>query len=488
VNSLLLVLSVIRDAELRSMLKNALEARGHSVVESEEPSQARSLLDHGIHPDLLVFGPDLPGSETRISADLEFLRCAAAAGTRVCLLGSPAETEIYARAGRIGMVSMVEAPLTRGRVESIAAELCREAGSGAESPRPGWEALQRSGHDDMRPLIEELGENRYFLALSPAMREIHRQCLLLADLDVPVLILGESGTGKEVVANLIHSRSRRSRQKLLNVNCAALPVDLLESELFGHRQGAFTGAVRDRAGRFEQADRGTLLLDEIGEISAQMQAKLLHVLQDGQFTRLGGQQSTRVDVRILAATNIEMETALRERTFREDLYYRLSAFTIHVPALRQRREEIPWLIEETIRRAPAEIKAGSEIRFSSRLIDAACLCEWRGNIRELRNFVIRTLVLRDLDAALRELDAKSAPLAAAAAVAPESSDSACASGMRAAVRDLKDRTEARMIREALDASGWNRRHAAQHLNISYRALLYKIQRHRLAPSMARGME
>jgi transcriptional regulator with GAF, ATPase, and Fis domain len=265
-----------------------------------------------------------------------------------------------------------------------------------------------------------------------------------------------------------------------------LPAELLESELFGHRQGAFTGATKDRAGRFEQANRGTILLDEIGEISAPMQAKLLHVLQDGQFQRLGGQESTRVDVRILAATNVEMESALREKTFREDLFYRLSAFTIQVPPLRERREEIPCLIEETVRRAPAEMKAGGDLRFPSRLMDAALRYEWRGNVRELRNFVTRTIIMRDHDAAVRELETRIASRNAGSRQPVPLAAPQC-TGMRSVVRELKDRTETQMIQEALDAAGWNRRRAAKNLNISYRALLYKIQQHRLSPRVAGGV-
>jgi DNA-binding NtrC family response regulator len=218
-----------------------------------------------------------------------------------------------------------------------------------------------------------------------------------------------------------------------------------------------------------------------------MQAKLLHVLQDGRFTRLGAQESSKVDVRVLAATNVPIENALREKTFREDLYYRLSAFTINVPPLRERREEIPYLIEETIRRTPSEMKSWGEPGISSRLLDAALLYDWRGNLRELSNFVIRTIIMQDPDAALRELEMK---IAAANGTAHEARFGMAlphCTGMRSIVRDVKDRTEAQMIQEALDASGWNRRNAAQDLNISYRALLYKIQQHRLTPRMPRAL-
>jgi transcriptional regulator with PAS, ATPase and Fis domain len=296
-----------------------------------------------------------------------------------------------------------------------------------------------------------------------------------------VLILGETGTGKEVIARLVHKLSPRSKERFLNVNCAALPVDLLESELFGHRQGAFTGALRDRPGKLEQANRGTILLDEIGEIGVHLQAKLLHVLQDGQFTRLGGQESTKVDVRIVAATNIDMETALQEKTFREDLYYRLNTFTIKVPPLRARREEIPYLIEETIRRTPNEAKNYNGTRFCSRLMDSAVLYEWPGNVRELCNFVTKTIVMRDQDSAIRELETKIAAMSVAPGREIAHDVELHRPAMRSLVQDVKNRTEVTMIQDALENSGWNRRRAAKYLNISYRGLLYKINQHRLSP-------
>jgi transcriptional regulator with GAF, ATPase, and Fis domain len=331
------------------------------------------------------------------------------------------------------------------------------------------------------PYLEELGGSNFFLAASPQMLEIHRQVKLLADIDVNVLILGESGTGKEVIAQLIHKHSGRSGEEFLKVNCAALPADLLESELFGHRQGAFTGAIKDRAGKFEQANRGTLLLDEIGEIGVQMQAKLLQVLQDGQFARLGAQETTEVDVRVLAATNVQMEDALFAKTFREDLYYRLSVFTIKVPPLRERREEIPYLIEEFIRRSPVELTKGFGSSIPSRLMDAALRYDWKGNLRELRNFVTRTIVMRDVEAATRELETKAA--ASETADSPNQSNNmpAPCAGIRSVIRDVKARTEAKMIESALETFGWNRRRAAQYLNMSYRALLYKIQQYHLRP-------
>ena len=180
-----------------------------------------------------------------------------------------------------------------------------------------------------------------------------------------------------------------------------------------------------------------------------------------------------------------MESALREKKFREDLFYRLSVFTINIPPLRERREEIPYLIEETIRRAPAEMKNGSENGFSSRLMDVALLYDWPGNLRELRNFVTRTIIMRDPDAAVRELEAKIETGKQSGCEDEAIGSSTQCSGMRSIMRDVKDRTEAQLIQEALEVVGWNRRHAAQYLNISYRGLLYKIQQHRLTPKFNR---
>lgn len=491
---MLLVLNVIQDAQTRDFVRMVLEGAGHRVVDAAGSAQAQSLLGNGLDPDLVLCeasASDPSGSEN--FRDVVEYACK----QRFCLITKAGELGLRDEASALGIKHFLSRPVTRFDLESLIDVVSHvEAQPGASiapPPRSAKVAVSETGKhedetgarapDDLRlvPYIEELGGNNFFLAASPKMLEIHRQVKLLADLDVNVLLLGESGTGKEVVAQLIHKNSRRSREKFLKVNCAALPAELLESELFGHRQGAFTGAISDRAGKFEQANRGTLLLDEIGEIGVQMQAKLLHVLQDGQFARLGAQETSKVDVRVLAATNVQIEDALLNGTFREDLYYRLNVFTIKVPPLRERREEIPYLIEQIIRRAPAEMRNGFEPDFSSRLMDAALLYDWRGNVRELRNFVTRTMVMRDSDAAARELEAK---VAASSTDEPQDfvvdASLPCA-GIRSIVRDVKERTESEMIRNALEVFGWNRRRAAQYLNISYRSMLYKIQQHRLKP-------
>jgi transcriptional regulator with PAS, ATPase and Fis domain len=265
------------------------------------------------------------------------------------------------------------------------------------------------------------------------------------------------------------------------VNCAALPNDLLESELFGYEAGAFTGAMKAKPGKFEQCQKGTILLDEIGEMSPQMQAKLLHVLQDGEFSRLGARANTKVDVRVVAATNIDMQKAMAEKTFREDLYYRLNAFVIHVPPLRERKEEIPYLLEELARRLAVTNRI-EPITFSARLIAAALAYHWPGNLRELGNFVKRYLILRDETAALVELEAKMPTRAALAVAEVPATIAQTDSGLKSVVRSMKDEKETQIIRDTLEQTGWNRRIAAEKLQISYKALLYKIRQYNLEVS------
>lgn len=331
-------------------------------------------------------------------------------------------------------------------------------------------------------LLHELDNHGFFLAGCPAMLRMHEEIRILASVDFPILILGESGSGKEIVARLLHSYSARAGKGFFNVNTAAIPSELLESELFGYEPGAFTGAAKSKPGKFELADKGTLLLDEIGEMSLQMQAKLLHVLQDGTFSRLGARHSMKMDVRVLAATNVNMETAIAEKRFREDLYYRLNAFTITVPSLRERREEIPALLEQMMLRGFASIGREPQV-LSNRLLEAALEYHWPGNLRELRNFVTRLIVLQDQDAQYELLRAKTkaAALPSVSREAVQVSDpiEPVSVTLKGVVNYQKHETERRMIKEALSASGWNRRRAAVTLQISYRALLYKIQQHNL---------
>jgi len=312
------------------------------------------------------------------------------------------------------------------------------------------------------------------------MRKLRSQAALVANVDIPVLMLGESGTGKEVMARLVHKLSPRAHRTFLKVNCAAVPADLLESELFGYEAGAFTGATHAKPGKFELCNKGTILLDEIGEMPPSLQAKLLHVLQDQQFSRLGSRSVVRVDVRIMAATNVNIPEALATKRLREDLYYRLNAFTLQIPPLRERREEIPILLKHFMSQL-SEQYARPPLAFSPEMMQACANYPWPGNLRELGNFVKRFLVLGDEKLAINELkprtDGSGAEFESSLARSGEP-----LGGLKSLARSEKDGAEAEAIARALDETNWNRKQAATMLQISYKALLYKIRQYGIARS------
>ena len=268
---------------------------------------------------------------------------------------------------------------------------------------------------------------------------------------------------------------------MVKVNCAALPAELLESELFGYEAGAFTGAGKSKPGKFELANKGTILLDEIGEMSTGLQAKLLHVLQDGSYSRLGGRANITADARVLAATNIDVRRAIAERKLREDLYYRLNAFTLTVPPLRERREEVPVLLRYYMNNLARQFGKNAP-PVSDRLVQECMRYHWPGNLRELCNLVKRYLVLEDENMVIEELQARSKEEMGEMDGSPASARG----GLKTMMRNLKDDAEAREIQRALEDSSWNRKVAAARLNISYKALLYKIKQHGLSP-VGRGL-
>jgi transcriptional regulator with PAS, ATPase and Fis domain len=294
---------------------------------------------------------------------------------------------------------------------------------------------------------------------------------MVAKYDVPVLLLGESGTGKEVLALFLHRSSNRANRPFMKVNCAAVPSELLESELFGYDAGAFTGANKAKPGKFEQCDGGTLLLDEIGEMPAALQAKMLHVLQDGQFSRLGSRTAaTKVDVRILAATNIDISQAIAAKQIRQDLYYRLNGFSLHLPPLRDRKEEIPVLLKHFIAMY-ADRFARPALEVSPGLLQVCARYPWPGNLRELENFAKRFVILGDENAALADLQGSESMTAD-----PQSDP-----GLKSLTRSVKNVAEAEAIARALQQTNWHRQKAAALLQISYKALLYKIRQYELQP-------
>lgn len=321
-----------------------------------------------------------------------------------------------------------------------------------------------------------LTDTQSFVRFSPRMRDIESQAALVARADIPLLILGESGTGKEVLALYTHKMSSRSQRTFLKVNCAAMPAELIESELFGYEQGAFTGAVKTKQGKFEDCNGGTIFLDEIGEMPAMLQAKLLQVLQDGTFSRLGGRSTIKVDVRVIAATNINMKQAIAKKTFREDLYYRLNGFTLNVPPLRERREEIPVLANYFMRKGAARY-GRSPLAFSPGFMAKLTQYGWPGNLRELENIVNCYLVLGDEKEILREIGSFEAP----AQISVVTAETPNRVGLKRLVRNLKGEAESTAIAQVLEEKRWNRKAAASDLKISYKALLYKIKQYNLEP-------
>jgi two-component system, NtrC family, response regulator AtoC len=347
------------------------------------------------------------------------------------------------------------------------------------------------------------------LGNSPQMAEVRALIDRVAETDVTVLIRGESGTGKELVARAIRAASPRKNHPLIKVNCAALPTELLESELFGFERGAFSGALQAKPGKFEFANHGTILLDEIGEMNPSLQAKLLHVLQDGQFSRLGGHTDVRVDVRIIAATNRCLEDAVAEGIFREDLFFRLNVVCIYLPTLRERREEIPALVEHFLAKYSAHYNRPGT-RISDETLAAFMEHDWPGNVRELENVIQRIVILGSESHTSNPLMRRRAerpavhivprtappPPMPAAPPAPPSTSSAETGAVDRAVEQeveaagdqpslkLIGRAAARaaereLILRMLHRTRWNRKEAAEMLGISYKALLYKIKENRL---------
>lgn len=449
-----------------------LQVDDYNVETASSGIEAIDRLKAGFSPDLILLDmamPEMNGMQT-----IEACR-KIKPSQKIVVLSCVSTTSTVVKAIKLGALDYILKPFYRDQLNSVV-ERSLNADCGQEPGGDVGAKFSSQHHAE----IEELGDNFFFLAASPAMKKIREQIRLIAKVDVSVLMLGESGVGKEIVAKLIHKESNRSRRPLLKVNCAALPSELLESELFGYEAGAFTGAHKSKPGKFELADGGTLLLDEIGEMSPFLQPKLLHVLQDGHFSRLGSRTSTNVDVRLLAATNINVEQAIANKTFRQDLYYRLNAFTLKIPPLRERREEIPLLLRHFMDRL-SEQYAHPPMAYSEALLKACLAYHWPGNLRELGNFVKRFLILQDTRMALGELEDRMRGNGAATDAGSRLPQLSPAFGLKSMVRELKDEAELRAIADALNTTQWNRKRAALQLNISYKALLYKIKQYQLEP-------
>ncbi len=450
------ILVVDDEPSIRKYLGTLLEVDGYEVEAVASGQEALSKIEGGDRPDYVILDvlmPELNGLET-LKQLMQLDRT-----LNVIMLSCSNEVGTVVEAIRLGAQDYLTKPFEKAELD-VAMLKCKQ------------KQQLRAENKALREYCDTITEDLCFLAASPQMVRIRQQILQIAPVDVPVFIYGESGVGKEVVARMIHMRSTRRSQPFIKVNCAALPGELLESELFGFEQGAFTGAVRSKPGKFELATKGTIFLDEIAEMSPHLQAKLLHVLQDHQFSRLGGRQLIEVDVRVLAATNVEIQEAMKSGRLREDLYYRLNVLSIHVPPLRERATEIPLLFRHFLQKYSAKFNKET-VTPSQHLLEAAVRYPWPGNLRELENFTKRYVILEDDEGSFRELLEMSATRQR---ISPrEEAAPAREQGLKALVRSLKDEAEMEAIAEALEKTHWCRKDAAKMLGISYKALLYKVR-------------
>ncbi len=478
------VLVVDDDIAMGRSLAAQLIRRGFEVSSasgSDEAFRALKVCD----PALVLLGLDGPGAT---ALDLLGRVRQAKPETCIILLSARQDPEMIFTASKLGADEYLPKPFNAADLDLRINKILDK---------------QRVASEGGSQLRDQVRRNRDFAGLfgtSPRMEEVKNTIEQVADTTATVLIRGESGTGKEVVARMIYAQSGREDKPFVKVNCAAIPHELLESELFGYEPGAFTGANRQKLGKFDLANTGTLFLDEVSEMHPALQAKLLHVLQDGGFSRLGGKRDISVDVRVLAATNKPLEHAVQEGTFREDLFYRLNVITIHIPPLRERREEIPVFLEFFLRKY-SEFYGKQPARFTDYAMNRMQEYTWPGNIRELENLVKRYVIVGNEAQIIRELSThkpimsslsgvtpppakedKSAtehlqggssaiPITAGKVGGPEvESPSLLEIGRRAAMQ-----AEREAIEKVLTQTRWNRRQAAKILKISYKALLNKLK-------------
>ncbi|MBZ5629078.1 MAG: sigma-54 dependent transcriptional regulator [Acidobacteriia bacterium] len=456
------ILVVDDEPSMLRYLQTLLEVESYNVDTAVSGEQALIHLQQSL-PDVVLLDVLMPGGMDGLET-LEQMR-ERYPQLKVIMLSCVSDTRKVVQAIRLGAQDYLTKPFQKNDLEAVIQQCI---GGAATVAAPQGE-------------IEDLGDDVFFVCGSASMRKIRSQAKLVANVDIPVLILGDSGVGKEVIAKMIHKYSPRSHRTFLKVNCAAVPADLLESELFGYEPGAFTGATHAKPGKFELCNKGTIMLDEIGEMPPSLQAKLLHVLQDQQFSRLGSRTVQKVDVRVLAATNINIQEAIATRKLREDLYYRLNGFSINLPPLRERKEEIPLLLKHFMSQV-AERYARPPLPLTPSLIQACERYHWPGNLRELSNFVKRYLVLGDEEMAIAELAPQGERGMTAASGAGAGGGGVGDDGLKSLVRSVKDEAEAEAISRALTETNWNRKKAALLLKISYKALLYKIRQYDIQPS------
>ncbi len=442
---------VVEDEEnLRLVLKTFLRRHDYEVEVAEDGEQALPMID-GFGPDFIITDVRMPRM-----GGMDLLAALEAKGSdaTVIVMSAYGSHDIALEAMHAGAYDYVSKPFKPDEIL-----LCLRKAEEREALRRENRALKNE--------IQKGANFENILARAPQMEAIFRIITKVSDFKTTVLITGESGVGKELVAKAVHSRSPRRGGQFVAVNCGAIPENLLESELFGHKRGAFTDAVTDRRGLFEEANGGTLFLDEIGELPLSLQVKLLRVLEEGQFRRLGESTSIEVDVRILAATHRDLMAEVKANRFREDLFYRLNVLAIHVPPLRERREDIALLLDHFIQRN--NIRLGTRISgVDSEAKRLLYEYSWPGNVRELENILERAMVLCEADT----ISAVDLPERVRDVRDPVKLQ--LASG-ELSIKKTTRFIEELLIRRALKKTKGNRTRAAELLEMSHRALLYKIK-------------
>ena len=465
----LTVLVIDDDPGIRDYLETLATRQGYAVYTAADGETALAGLDMTA-PDLITLDAVLPGMD-----GLETLRRIKQRipEVPVIMLSGHGQARTIVEAMRLGATDFLRKPF---EVEEL--ELAFRKALENRALEEEVKSLRGRVRSEVDGLLMG-GDN-------PKMREVREIIEQVADTDITVLVRGESGTGKEVVARALFQLGNRRSRPFVKVNCAALPSELLESELFGFEKGAFTGAQKRKLGKFEYADQGTIFLDEISEMAPGLQAKLLQVLQDGEFSRLGGESDVRVDARIIAATNRNLEEAVRKGEFREDLYYRLNVVTILIPPLRDRIDAVPLLVEHFLQMYNEQYKKSLE-KLSPEIMKLLMAYHWPGNVRELENMIKRMVVLGSEQTVIQELG-QDRPRSIVGAGQEELDLAALgadfANGqeldLKAISRRASQIAEKKVIERVLNLTRWNRKEAAERVQISYKALLYKMKENGLS--------
>ena len=452
------ILIVDDEKNIRRTVSMVLEGEGYSVEEASSAEEALARLPD-LGPDVILLDVQLQGMSGLEALDQLRKTGGEKGGPTVVMISGHATLADAVRAVKAGAYDFLEKPLDRERLIVTLRN-----------------ALERRRMAREVEGLRELTEGRWeMVGKSPAMTALYTQIAKVAPTRTRVLITGESGTGKELVARALHRESTLHSKPFVKVNCAAIPPELIESELFGHERGAFTGASARKKGLFEMADGGTIFLDEVGDMILSAQAKVLRVLQSGEFTRVGGEQTLKADVRVLAATNRDLQAAVAGGQFRENLYFRLAVVPLRAPALRERADDIPLLcrsfVEQICRENGLKVKT-----IAPEALEILAAYQWPGNVRELRNVIERLVILSDEGIGVGDLPEEIvAEASRRPAVEVQAAVDLPQEAQNLPLRDLRDLVERQYIRSKLDDNGWNISRTAQVLGIE-RTNLHKKMR------------